>query len=64
MSREELIQQQRELQNKLTEGWVVVFPSTGMCSYCGADLIQSYTPLEMSRDFISGCRKCHKSYVD
>ena len=64
MNREELIKQQRELQNRQSAGWVVVFPASGMCSYCGNDLLQSYTPLELSRDFISGCRKCHKSYVD
>lgn len=64
MNREELIQQQRELQNRQTAGWVVVFPSDGMCGYCGVSLLDCYSAEELQTKFISGCRKCHKSYVD
>lgn len=62
MNREELIEQQRELQNRLTGGWLVVF--TGTCGYCSADLLDCYTAEELQTKFISGCRKCHKSFVD
>lgn len=40
-----------------------LFPAMGYC-HCGADLVETYGVEYLKKGMVTGCRKCHRSYID
>lgn len=36
-------------------------PSDGRCWFCGADMMKDF---DWTKELVTGCRRCHRSYVE
>lgn len=63
--REELIKKRKEVYgpNGAKKDVIDFAPSDGKCWSCGIDLVEFYGD-DYPTVYISGCRKCHRSYCD
>ena len=55
---------QRKLQSDRTDDVMVCFPHDGYCYSCKADLAVVIKPDRLRTVFITGCPKCHCSFVE
>lgn len=62
--REALLLTQRRLQEEMTGGWACFFPYDGKCFSCGVDLVAVIAPSKLKAEMVTGCPKCHKSFVE
>jgi hypothetical protein len=59
ISREEALALARR---NAVDSWFM--PANGRC-YCGSDLVQQYGLLSIASGYLpTGCRACHRSFVD
>lgn len=56
-------QNQEQKKVKMTKEHKLMFVPDGICPYYGCDITKVYD-LDEINDIISGCPKCHRSFVD
>lgn len=61
----ELTREQALAMNRKNSGDYVFMPPDGKCHFCSADLVAQYgVPAIAAGYSVTGCRKCHRSFVD
>jgi len=60
LNRDELYVAQKELW-RLAGCDHIWAPSSGFCWFCGADMMSDY---DWIKELVTGCRQCHRSYVE